>query len=172
MFQPEIIDDYLDPESYSALYNELMDSNFPWFFSLKGDPATFEGNPLDNWQFVHPMYYDFKTVGDHAHIVGKIIRKLDPCALTRIKVNNTPRSQELVQFDWHTDEEDHQGNTAIYYLNTCDGKTLFKDGPEVQSKANRICIFPGAQMHTGTNTTDAPCRVVININYIPKVKKL
>ena len=171
MFKPEVIDNFLELQDYKTLVDELTHPEFPWYFALKGDPAQFEGNPHDNFQFVHPMYYDYKTVGDYAHLVGKIIRKLDPYALTRIKVNMCPRSQELIQYDWHTDEENHQGNTAIYYLNTCDGKTIFKEGPEVESVGNRICIFPGDHVHTGTNTTNNPVRVVININYVPKIKK-
>ena len=163
----QIIDDYLNPESYKELYDHVMSEEYKWQFTMKGIPGEFE-DPTDNWQFVHPLYYDFKPVCDEAHIVGKIIRQLDPFALTRMKINCNPKSDTIKEFDLHTDEENHIGNTAIYYLNSNNGYTFFEDGTKVESKCNRILIFPGHMKHAGTTCTDKRRRVVININYVPK----
>ena len=163
----EIIDNYLEQQDYIDLCMHVMSQEYTWIFTLKGDPDQYE-DPTDNWQFVHPLYYDFKPVCDDAHIVGKIIRKLDPFALTRMKINCTPKADSIKEFDWHTDEENHVGNTAIYYLNTNNGYTKFKDGTKVESVGNRIVIFPGNLEHAGTTCTDDMRRLVLNINYVPK----
>ena len=60
---------------------------------------------------------------------------------------------------------DSNPKTAIFYINTNNGYTLFEDGTKVESVENRICIFPYYMKHTGTTCTDKNQRVVININY-------
>ena len=58
--------------------------------------------------------------------------------------------------------------TAIYYLNSNNGSTVFKDsGDKVESVANRLIVFDGSIEHAGTSCTDDSRRVVLNINYIP-----
>lgn len=55
--------------------------------------------------------------------------------------------------------------TSIFYLNTCNGATIFEDGTEIASVANRMLTFDGELMHTGRPASDAKRRVVINFNY-------
>ena len=167
MSKPEVIDNYLPLDDYRELFMFVAGQDYTWQFTLKGDPAQYE-DQSDNWQFVHPLYYDFKPVCDDAHIVGKIIRRLDPFALTRMKINCTPKADSIREFDMHTDEENHIGNTAIYYLNTNNGYTIFEDGTKVESVGNRIVIFPGSMKHAGTTCTNDCRRLVLNINYVPK----
>jgi hypothetical protein len=171
MSKPKVIDNYLPAEHYQEIWDLVTGVDFPWYLTPKGDPNQYQ-DPSDNYQFVHPIYYDFKPVSDDAPtIVGKIIRKLDPYALTRIKLNCTPKSETIREFDMHTDEENHKGNTAIYYLNNNDGYTLFENGDKVESVGNRIVIFPGTLKHAGTTCTNQCVRMVLNINYIPKTIK-
>ena len=56
--------------------------------------------------------------------------------------------------------------TAIYYVNTNNGYTLFKDGNlKVDSVGNRIVIFDSCKLHKAVSCTDEKRRVVINFNY-------
>ena len=57
---------------------------------------------------------------------------------------------------------DHK--TAIFYLNTCNGKTVV-NGTEVESIANRVVIFPANTPHYVISQTDTDRRIVLNINY-------
>jgi len=57
--------------------------------------------------------------------------------------------------------------TSIYYFNTNNGYTLFKDGKKIDSVQNRLITFPSSMEHTGTTCTDQPFRLVLNMNYIP-----
>ena len=56
--------------------------------------------------------------------------------------------------------------TAIFYCNTNDGYSLFKDGTKVKSIKNRIVIFNNDIYHTGTTCTNEKIRSVINFNFI------
>ena len=55
--------------------------------------------------------------------------------------------------------------TSIYYVNSNDGYTEFKDGTIIESVENRLVIFPSDMRHTGTTCTNAKNRIVVNINY-------
>ena len=64
----------------------------------------------------------------------------------------------------HTDV-DAKCKTAIYYVNSNNGVTLFKKQQSVASLANRISIFSSDEIHTGISHTDEQIRMVINLNY-------
>ena len=54
---------------------------------------------------------------------------------------------------------------AIYYVNSNDGYTEFRDGTKVESIANRLAIFPSTMEHTGSTCTNTKFRCVINFNF-------
>ena len=78
-------------------------------------------------------------------------------------------AQENYVGSFHTDFNLHpyqeKMRTAILYLNSNNGGTQIKDGQFVQSKANRIAIFPWEQEHAGVWCTDKKLRFVLNLNY-------
>ena len=88
--------------------------------------------------------------------------------LWRSKINLTLRTKDpFVFYPFHTDFANHDTyTTAIFYLNTNNGYTLFEDGTKVESVANRFVTFPNGLRHTGTSTTNASFRMVINFNYV------
>jgi hypothetical protein len=57
--------------------------------------------------------------------------------------------------------------TAIYYVNSTDGYTEFRDGTKVPSVENSMVVFPSYMEHTGTTCTDKRSRININMNYMP-----
>ena len=61
--------------------------------------------------------------------------------------------------------------SAIYFVNSNDGYTYFKPQDDkslikVESKKNRLVVFPNGLLHSGTTCTDEGVRVVINFNYL------
>ena len=56
--------------------------------------------------------------------------------------------------------------TAIFYINTNDGYTVFEDGTKINSVANRICIFPHWMKHSGTTCTNTNRRIALNLNFV------
>ena len=66
----------------------------------------------------------------------------------------------------HVDTRWPGATTAILYLNTNDGYTLFEDGRQVARVANRLVLFDASLRHTGVSCTDAPERLVLNLNLL------
>ena len=55
--------------------------------------------------------------------------------------------------------------TAIYYVNTNNGETIFKNGKKEKSTENKMVIFSPNLEHAGTTHTDSLTRILINFNY-------
>ena len=87
--------------------------------------------------------------------------------LFKAKVNIRTRTSKIYGSEYHVDiiEKIEGHKTAIYYLNTNDGYTLFKSGEKVKSVGNRLVVFDGQLYHYGTTCTDQNIRSVLNINY-------
>ena len=65
----------------------------------------------------------------------------------------------------HIDNKLKNNMTAIYYVNTNNGYTRFKNENKIPSEQNKLIIFNTETEHSGTTCTDEPCRIVINFNY-------
>ena len=94
--------------------------------------------------------------------------KMDPTCLLRVKGNLQMRTSEIKEngFHWDYPADKYAGaKTSIFYINSNDGYTEFKDGTRIESVANRLVTFPLHMEHRGTTCTDKPFRMVINFNY-------
>ena len=155
----QVIDNFLSEGEFKNLRDYISSTSFPWYFGL----VTTDSKAA---QFVHTFYMNDTPTSTWPHV--QFLRdRLNMAALVRIKVNLNPRTETLqVHKDaFHIDYPDI--TTAVFYLNTCDGYTLFEDGPKVNSVENRIVIFDSNMRHTGTSCTDESGRLVMNINYFP-----
>ena len=56
--------------------------------------------------------------------------------------------------------------TAIFYLNTNNGFTEFKDGDIINSVRNRLIMFPANTSHRAVGQSDVNQRIVLNFNFI------
>ncbi|MDB5752119.1 MAG: denV, Syn33 [Ramlibacter sp.] len=133
-------------------------------------PAGAHLAPEDNRQQVHGFYLHRGSLLHESHyfpLLRPLIHKLQPTALLRVKLNRTARASRPVEYGLHTDVRRPGASTAIYYLNTNNGYTLFEDGQRVASAANRIVLFDASVRHTGASCTDAEYRMVLNINMMP-----
>ena len=85
----------------------------------------------------------------------------------KIKANLLLKTKTPVVFGYHSDYTwEHKWWTAIYYVNSNNGKTIFeKNKKNVVSKANRLIVFDGRLKHCGTTSTDSKQRIVINLNF-------
>ena len=91
--------------------------------------------------------------------------------LDRIKLNLNHKTFFHRKSGFHTDQRkiserlsQHQ-NTAVFYVNTNNGWTEFKNGDKVKSVSNRIVIFDSNLEHSGNACTDQKTRILINFNY-------
>jgi len=156
----KVIDNFLSPEKFDILQSMFFSKTFPWFW---GDEKVRGIDNLNNWQLSHNFYQ--YSIPYSNQDIGSVIETLNPNAIHKIKANLTFYTPKIYEYGFHTDVENFVCNTAIYYLNTNDGYTIFEEGDKVESVANRMIIFPSYMYHTGTTCTNKKRRIVLNLNY-------
>jgi len=115
--------------------------------------------------FYQPLAGVVTAYPEYRQILGSYVDKMNPVSLMRIKANLNVATKEYIDRELHTDF-DIDCTTAIAYINTNNGYTIFEDGSKVESIENRVVIFPSFMKHAGVPCTDEKRRVVINFNYL------
>ena len=170
----KIIDNFLSDYQFKQIQSIFLGDEFSWYWN---DTIVFpyeDGyNPKD-YQFTHTIFdrrppwngsnSDYYQSLKHT----SLFTLLGTNEFHRIKANLNPRTIFNKSGGWHVDVEGYPQikNTAVYYLNTCNGYTKFKKGGKVKSVENRIVIFDSSLKHAGYTCTDQKRRVVINFNWI------
>ena len=153
-------------EAVSLFRDLIFDQNFDWYYN---NGITGDNKPPGSYQFTHGFVVN-DSIKDSTNfpMVASIANSLECNKLLRIKANLNPRTIFNKSGGWHVDVEGYPQikNTAVYYLNTCNGYTKFKKGGKVKSVANRIVIFDSQLYHQGYTCTDQKRRVVMNFNWI------
>tara|TARA_R100001443_G_scaffold86171_1_gene92835 strand:+ start:46 stop:660 length:615 start_codon:yes stop_codon:yes gene_type:complete len=170
----QIIDNFLPEEQFNNLHNLMMGGGMMWNYN---DVVDYQGGSQNQFQLTHTF---FRLIHGYVSPICNIIDPFtDPLKVgtyIRIKANLTPKSTENCrEGKFHYDHELVGSRlpdgtlisyTAIYYVNTNNGYTLFKDGNfKVDSVANRLVIFDSSKLHKAVRCTDKEKRVVINFNY-------
>ena len=155
----EIIDNYLNKESFDHLDSNLNLDSFPWYWTKKIDG----NNDINNYHFSHVFYKDNRI---HSQmwfpLIENFISLLKPKSLIRIKANLTMRTEKQIIFEKHIDQE-FDCKVAIFYLNSNNGYTLINN-KKIKSIKNRMLFFNN-DWHSSSTTTNQPNRIVINFNY-------
>ena len=178
----EIHDNFLDDEDYQNLKLAFCTSEVDWKWN---DSVVYSDHRdhVYNFQFVHTIHHNSEFVSEWSKLTYPILSNLKAKVLLRIKANLNVRTPTIIERKYHNDMNmdfiqtgypsfpidttDHiPYKTAIYYVNSNDGYTLFECGKKIESVSNRIVIFPGKLKHAGTTCTNEKIRVVLNINYI------
>lgn len=155
-----IIDDFLPEDKFNQLQEFLMGPFFPWYYNdqvVKNNDGKF--------QFVHTAYKE--DVGPsvfYSHF-DECQKLLNVNKIYRIKTNLTVGTSFSQDSVYHTDNLNGAVKTAIFYVNTNNGGTRFKNYGKVQSVSNRMVIFDSDIMHCGATCTNQKRRVVVNFNY-------
>lgn len=159
-----IKDNFLNEEDFKTLQKDIMSTYFPWFFN---DYIVFdkEEHLKDNFQFTHTFVLDNNKRSSLFHLLTPLINKISPNNLLRVKANLGTRNEQHIEHDYHTDFDEPDVTTGIFYINTNNGYTRFKDGKKIESVANRYVKFNGSKLHSGVSQTDTKSRIVLNFNY-------
>lgn len=169
-----ILDNFLPKHNHQEIRHLMMglDGTFPWFYNQSRVSKTAPQDDYD-YQFTHTFYHQHRMCSDYFQaICGPFMEKLSPMALLRIKANLIMKTPVNVVSDWHVDYDGFTGMTAVYYLNTTNGQTHFKNGEKVDCVGNRLVMFPANLPHAGETCTDAKYRVVINFNFVAQMGNL
>ena len=168
----KVIDNFLGPEENLNLTKNLLARNFPWSITSKTGVMQLHGfnlNPL-NMQNTHIFVSKGEVVSDHYHVIEKLSNKLNYSNSIRIKANCELAKYVQFKSDFHIDQRNpdktplENVTNCIYYLNTNNGYTEFRDGTIVESLSDRLLIFPNNLSHRGVSQTNCSYRIVINFN--------
>jgi len=166
----KIIDNALNKEQFNELTNVMLGPQFPWHYTDAVVAEKAFDTEKYQIQFVHQLHENMgpTTDMDTFNLMWRFFELLQPLQLIRIKANLLPVADKIIEHGYHVDTIVPGALTAIFYLNSNNGETRFEGHRDVvESKANRLVIFPATWKHTGTTCTDSKTRCVINFNYIP-----
>jgi len=167
----QIIDNFLDHQDFLEIKNIMLSEEFPWFYGVVvEDDALVEHHKaiFYNFQFTHIFYNNFSPNSVYYSKLQKLIEKINPKSLLRIKANLSPKTGEIIEYGYHIDFPNIV--SCIFYINTNNGYTKFKNGGVVDSIENRAVFFDSNLLHTGTSCTDKNTRINLNLNFIPNEK--
>ena len=157
----EVFDNFLPKEEFKPLQDFMLSYDCPWYYN-EGVSTTED----DHFQFIH-NFFNNGAASVHLPVLEALLNKIGPSILYRAKGNLLTKTLEHVEHGWHYDfdPEDLVCKTAVFYINTNNGYTKFKDGPSIESIENRLIVFDSPMAHTGASQTDTNARVVINLNF-------
>tara|TARA_B110000977_G_scaffold122420_1_gene157293 strand:- start:16 stop:636 length:621 start_codon:yes stop_codon:yes gene_type:complete len=159
-----ITDNVLHPVVFKKIQDYMLSTDYRWYFAA----GVVNLENTENFQFIHQIHEGpFVDAPDDYQLVYPLLEIIRPQAIIKIKANLLTQTPENSVHGLHTDVIVPGALTAIFYLNTNNGYTLFDDGDKVESIENRLVIFPANIPHSGASCTDEQRRVVINLNYIP-----
>ena len=163
----EVIDNFLPTDLFLDISDFFFSSKFVWYWNevktVEGIKYDDELNELDDFQYIHPLYNFNKPISNVN--IQVFIDALNMKHIVKAKINSTTRMNSIVKYGFHTDVRLIGCKTAIFYMNTNNGFTEFKNGDIIESVANRMIIFNSSLSHTGTSCTDKKRRIVLNFNY-------
>ena len=168
-FMPE--DMFLD-YSKSIIQIHWTTSNITY----KGEDANLQGsylddelscNEIDNFMLVHGFYLNNCPSSQlYYQFIEPLLPHIQVKSLVSAKINLHPRTEKIVQHGYHIDNKFNDSFTSLFYLNTNDGYTQFKEsGTKIESVANRLVTFPSSYYHTGSTCTNQKYRMILNLNY-------
>lgn len=176
MNEIKVIDNFCNKELFEKLQS-VNGRRIPWEFDeILSYDNEFDDQICDknfNHQYVFNLY-ELEEGAQHPYfqLIKPILDKLQARCLMRAKINAISRENEIIIHGFHQDfvflnspEGLNNIYSAILYLNTNNGFTVFQNGKRVESVANRMVIFPAKYKHSSTTCTDTIRRMSLNIVY-------
>lgn len=166
----KVYNNFIAKKDFKVIEENMLGANFPWYYSKDVVGKYENGLPEDkkNFQFAHCFYQNDSINSNQFELIQPILHRINPLTILRIKANLLTRTSKNIEHGYHTDfdKNSHKITTGVFYLNTNNGYTRFKNKTMIKSEANKYVEFNGEESHTGSTCTDENIRVVINFNYI------
>ena len=152
----------LNKNDFAGLQNLITSVDFPWFY------ASSQVDDIDSSYMFHSFFHKNRINSPHYyHIIKPVLDILKPLAIINIRANlllaRTSFESVYHSDDWGFKKPKHK--TAIFYVNTNNGCTVFKDKKKIKCVENKLIIFPSNMEHKAVAQTDTDTRIVINFNY-------
>ena len=162
MIEYEVIDNFLPKDEFIKLQSLILGNEFSWYYN---DYIINDGREESNYQFTH-LFFWTESKSAHSIKLMPLLNKLGikEGQLFKLKANLNVKTPNHEYGGYHTDGYKNK-ITSIFYINTNNGWTEFKDGTKVESVENRMLVFDSNLEHTGVSCTDQKRRVLFNFNY-------
>ena len=154
-----IYKNFVDKKICKQIKDNMLGANFPWFYrkNQTGKDSSFLN---------HVFFTNNKLNSNLYSLIDPLVKNLNPVKLINIRGNLCLKRP--MKSHWHSDFDNlkltSKSKTAIYYVNTNNGYTVFKN-KKVKSEANKMIIFNGNTQHKVKYQTDRDTRIVINFLY-------
>ena len=155
---------FLEDKDFYTLADVMFGPHFPWFFQPQ-KVSDNEALSYKSCQHTHMFYDDNKINSNFYDVIDPLLDNLDIRSLIRVKANMTIGDPDPIESGMHVDFPYEDSKTAVFYLNSNNGYTLFENGEKIPSEQNSIAIFNSQLKHCGITCSDEQIRIVININY-------
>ena len=158
----KIIDNFLEQSYFDKINQVITTAEIPWYVTTD---ISIKGETFDNLFYQTHSFFDNHTIcSPYFEVMREMLEKLEVKALIRMRANMYPGREKLSSHGWHIDCP-FDNKTALFYINSNDGYTEFKDGTKISSVKNRLVIFNSKEEHRSTDCTNDYARFNININY-------
>lgn len=177
-----IKNDILSYSVFKNIQSKVFDDAVPWYYA--DSTAYIENNDLTlDCSFHHMIYRDNRPTSPlFDSVVFAFLDCLDKTdqkmkEILRIKIGLITATENSFVHKPHVDF-DFPHQTALLYLNTTDGDTIFykeKLGHntaneftidhKIKPEENKFVYFDGLTYHSSSTPTNSKRRVVINFNY-------
>jgi|TARA_R110000824_G_scaffold243400_1_gene432038 uncharacterized protein YwqG len=162
----KVVDNFLEKEDFLKIQQIMLSKDFPWFFQHGVNELDTDKDIYD-CQFTHVFFMENSSRSHMLEMLQPLIAQLKISAIIKIKANLLTRTPKIIKHGFHIDHTPlKDAKTAVFYLNTNNGYTLFKNDKKVMSVENRAVLFNLNTPHSGTTSSDSKRRVVLNFNYI------
>ena len=164
----EIVDNFIKREKFQEIKNTILGPFFPWYYNPSIiDPINdVDDKRFQDFQFIHTFYKFYSPQSPYIDLINPLIEKINPISIVRIKANLNTYKNENFLYGMHVDYNFPEVTSAIFYINSNNGNTVFENGMNVEAVENRIVFFNSSIKHSGTSCTDQKTRCVINFNFI------
>jgi hypothetical protein len=157
-----VTDNFLELDKFTFLQKSLLEGeNFPWYYN----DFILYGDDKSKIQFTHTFFLNGDINSGLFDLLIPVLDLIKPTKLLRVKANLGHKTYEHEIGGYHTDTNE-PCKTAVLYMNTNNGYTMFKDGTKIVSLENRFIEFDSDMEHTGVSQTDTQVRCLINFNYL------
>ena len=161
-----IYKNFLPKKTFKKIQSELMSDQMPWYF-INGVDYINDG--FFKFTYVFIDEYGINCRENFMNVIKPLLSKLKAKRFYLVKVNLLTKTDKIIEYGYHTDFdkgcEQFDGKTAVYYINTCNGYTKFKNGKKIKSEENKLIEFNTKIKHKGSSCTDEKTRIAINLNY-------
>ena len=163
----KIIDKFLEKDTYNNFSNFLKSEDVPWYY--RAIDSSMGKSKNKNGFFSFCFYNKFAPNHNafYTHM-QPFIKKLSMKSILQIRANLTCRDVDNNESSYHVDYLYDNSTTGLYFLTTCNAKTILKIGKKeipIDNIENRMLLFPTNVFHKVVYQTDIHRRYVINFNF-------